>query len=78
MNPWIVHRNSAIESISPETWNKYCKQPLRVFLRDNEASLINIFFNFKASNTYMLSGSQLENSNWELLARKKHVLTVIT
>ena len=43
---WIVLRDSAIEGTSHETWNGYCKQFLRLFLRINEASFIISCFNF--------------------------------
>ncbi len=44
---WIVWSVSAIESTSHETWNGYCKQFLRLFLRGNEASFIISCSNFK-------------------------------
>ncbi len=49
---WIVWRDSAIESTSHETWNGYCKQLLRLFLRGNETSFIisRSNFNFPPNN----------------------------
>ena len=32
---WIVWKDGAIESNSHETWNKWCKQPLALIVRDS-------------------------------------------
>ena len=43
---WIVWRDSVIESSSHETWNEQFKEPLRLFLGDNDASFIFSCFKF--------------------------------